>query len=181
MSTRIRKATLDDGPRIVELIARSARTLGATDYSPAQIEGALRGAFGLDTQLIEDGTYFAAVDGEALVGCGGWSYRRTLFGSNARRDRDARPLDPASDAAKIRAFFVDPAYARQGIGKAILERCEKEARAAGFRRAEMMATLPGARLYAACGYVAGEGVDYPVGDGVTIPFLPMTKVLASSP
>ena len=174
---RIRKATPGDAAAIEGLIARSARRLGAGDYSPAQIEGALSGAFGLDTPLIEDGTYFVVEEDRRLAGCGGWSYRRTLFGGDAEGGRNPESLDPARDAAKIRAFFVDPPFARRGIGTAILERCEREAWNAGFHRAELMATLAGARLYAARGYIAGETILYPLGEGLTIPFLPMTKRL----
>ncbi len=172
---RLRHATLDDKAELVELIARSARELSADDYTPAQIEGALRGAFGVDSQLILDRTYFVAEADGKLVACGGWSKRRTLFGSDARSGRDEAELDPAVDAAKIRAFFVDPAYARRGLGSAILERCESEARACGFRRYEMMATLPGARLYARYGYTGTERVHYEVQPGVTIEFIPMSK------
>lgn len=177
MTWLLRQATPADCDEIRELIARSIRALGAADYSVEQIEGALQGAFGLDSQLISDGTFFV-VEGEGrLLGCGGWSYRRTLFGGDARSGRDAGTLDPATDAAKIRAFFIDPAAARRGIGTALLERCETEARRQGFRRAEMMATLPGKRLYEARGYVPGEKVQYPVGPGVTIEFVPMAKTL----
>lgn len=172
---RIRPATLDDKAELVELIARSARELSAADYTPEQVEGALRGAFGVDTQLIQDRTYFVAEAGGKLVACGGWSKRRTLFGGDARSGRDAGELDPKVDAAKIRAFFVDPAYARRGLGSAILERCEAEARACGFHRYEMMATLPGARLYSRCGYTGTELVHYEVQPGVTIEFIPMSK------
>ncbi|MGH8238590.1 MAG: GNAT family N-acetyltransferase [Steroidobacteraceae bacterium] len=166
---RIRHATLDDKAELVGLIARSARELSAGDYTPEQVEGALQGAFGVDTQLIADRTYFVAEADGKLVACGGWSKRRTLFGGDAAR------LDPAVDAAKIRAFFVDPAYARRGLGSAILERCESEARACRFRRFEMMATLPGARLYARYGYSGTERVHYEVQPGVTIEFIPMSK------
>jgi GNAT superfamily N-acetyltransferase len=177
MSWHLRQATAADSAEIEELIARSIRTLGLADYSPEQIEGALQGAFGLDTQLIADGTYFVVESAGRLIGCGGWSFRRTLFGGDARAERDAGTLDPSVDAAKIRAFFVDPDAARQGIGSALLEHCEAEARRHGFRRAEMMATLPGVRLYQARGYVPGERVHYPVGPGVSIEFLPMSKSL----
>jgi GNAT superfamily N-acetyltransferase len=175
MRFQIRKATHQDRPALQELIARSARELGASDYRPEQIEGALRGAFGVDTQLIDDGTYFVAQSGAELIGCGGWSGRRTLFGGDTHSERDAQRLDCAIDAAKIRAFFVDPNHARQGIGRALLERCEAEARARGFTRFELMGTLPGVRLYEALGYTRGEPVDYPVGQGVTIEFVPMRK------
>jgi GNAT superfamily N-acetyltransferase len=177
MSWHLRPATAADSAEIQELIARSIRALGAADYSPAQIEGALKGAFGLDSQLVADGTYFVVESAGRLVGCGGWSYRRTLFGGDARADRDAGTLDPSTDAAKIRAFFVDPTAARQGIGTALLERCEAQARRQGFRRVEMMATLPGVRLYEARGYVPEGRVHYPLGSDLSIEFVPMSKSL----
>src|SRR5580698_5267667 len=138
---QLRKATHDDRPALQVLIARSARELGAGDYRPEQIEGALLGAFGVDTQLIDDGTYFVVESEGVLVGCGGWSRRRTLFGGDAHSERNAQELDPNVDAAKIRAFFVDPDHARRGIGKTLLEHCETEARAQGFTRFELMGTL----------------------------------------
>ena len=147
-----------DIPQLEALIARSARGLSTEDYRPSQVEGALRGAFGVDTQLLTDGTYFAAEEDGRLVGCGGWSFRSTLFGGDARAGRDSSTLDPRTQAAKIRAFFVDPGEARRGIGTLLLEHCENEARARGFPHVELMATLPGVKLYAARGYVG-------VGDG----------------
>jgi GNAT superfamily N-acetyltransferase len=177
MSWHLRPATAADAVEIQELIGRSIRALGAVDYSAEQIEGALQGAFGLDSQLVADGTYFVVERAGRLIGCGGWGYRRTLFGGDARAGRDAGTLDPKVDAAKIRAFFVDPSAARQGIGTALLERCETEARRSGFRRTEMMATLPGVRLYQACGYVAGARIQYPLQSGLSIEFVPMSKDL----
>ncbi|MCW5889535.1 MAG: GNAT family N-acetyltransferase [bacterium] len=177
MSVRLRFATRADVPALEALIARSARALGAADYTPAQVEGALRGAFGVDTQLLDDGTYFVAAEGERLVACGGWSRRRTLFGGDAAVDRDAGLLDPAVDAARVRAFFVDPDHARRGLGRAILAHCEAAARTEGFTRLALMATLPGVRLYAAHGWIAGTPIEHPVGDGVTITFVPMTKTI----
>jgi GNAT superfamily N-acetyltransferase len=171
----IRTATLADRPDLELLIAQSARELSKGDYTPEQVEGALRGAFGVDTQLIADGTYFVVESEGRLVGCGGWSKRRTLFGSDARSGRDASELDPAVDAAKIRAFFVHPDFARRGIGRAILQHCEDAARAHGFRRFELMATLPGVRLYAECGYRGETRVHYEVQPGVNIEFVPMVK------
>lgn len=173
----LRRATATDHAAIQALIARSIRQLGAADYSSEQIEAALQGAFGLDTQLIADGTYFVVEMDGRMVGCGGWSYRRTLFGSDARAGRDAGTLDPPGDAAKIRAFFVDPAAARRGIGSALLEHCEAEARRHGFRRTELMATLPGVRLYRARGYIARPKVLHPIGDDLSIEFVPMRKEL----
>jgi GNAT superfamily N-acetyltransferase len=178
---KLRRATLADVPALRELIAVSARELGRSDYTPEQIEGALRGAFGVDSQLLRDGTYFAIEAGGRLVGCGGWSRRRTLFGGDDRMDRDASELDPAVDAAKIRAFFVHPDFARRGFGSAILERCERDAIAHGFRRFELMGTLPGVRLYAARGYLPAARVYWPLGDGLTIPFVPMSKAAPPDP
>jgi GNAT superfamily N-acetyltransferase len=112
-----------------------------------------------------------------IVGCGGWSFRKTLFGGDKRRERDAAELDPRTDAAKIRAFFVDPAHARRGIGTMLLDKCEAEARRRGFSRVELMSTLPGIRLYSARGYAGVEQVQYEVAPGVVIEFLPMSKQL----
>lgn len=177
MSIALRKATLNDIPTLESLIARSARGLSAADYRPAQVEGALRGAFGVDTQLLSDQTYFVAEEDGEIVGCGGWSYRSTLFGGDARGERDSSLLDPRSQAAKIRAFFVDPSRARRGIGSLLLERCEQEARAHGFTQVELMATLPGVKLYAERGYIGTEMVRFDVGSGESIEFVPMRKNL----
>ncbi len=187
MNYVLRPATLAEKPALRELIEISARGLGVGDYRPEQVEGALRGAFGVDTTLIQDGTYFVAelIAAEAglpagtLVACGGWSRRRTLFGGDARQDRDAGVLDPAVDAAKIRAFFVHPGYARRGVGRALLDRCESAARTAGFTRFELMGTLPGVKLYEALGYQRHAMVHYPVGENLTIEFVPMSKSLAT--
>lgn len=179
-SYRIRVATLADEPALRALIARSIHTLGADDYSPAQIEAALTGAFGVDTSLIRDGTYFVVLDPEQrIVGCGGWSRRRTLFGGDARAERDDSWLEPATDAAKIRAFFIDPAHARRGLGRWLLERCEQEATQAGFSRCELMATLPGQRLYSRYGYESSSSIEHPLPGGLTITFVPMRKVLVT--
>ena len=177
MAIILRKATLADIPQIEALIARSARGLSAEDYRPSQIEGALRGAFGVDTQLLADQTYFVAEEAGRMVGCGGWSYRSTLFGGDARTGRDSSILDPRTQAAKIRAFFIDPVDARRGIGTLLLEHCESEARARGFSRVELMATLPGVKLYAARGYVGAPMVHFDVGLGESIEFIPMSKAL----
>jgi ribosomal protein S18 acetylase RimI-like enzyme len=170
-----------DLPALGPLIAASARELSRGDYTPEQVEAALRGAFGTDTQLIRDGTYFVIEAEGRLAGCGGWSRRRTLFGSDARVDRDATELDPARDAAKIRAFFIHPDFARRGLGTMMLERCELDATAHGFTRFELMGTLPGVRLYAARGYQAGERIEWPLEDGLAIPFIPMSKNAAPFP
>lgn len=178
MQYRIRPAELDEISHLEQLIARSIRTLGAGDYTPEQIEGALRGAFGVDTQLIRDRTYFVIELDGAIVGCGGWSYRQTLFGGDARTERDPAVLDPIKDAAKIRAFFIHPAHSRRGLGAALLEHCENAARERGFAHCELMGTLPGVRLYAARGYIAQPSIQYPVGPNLTIEFVPMRKQIA---
>lgn len=177
MNYVIRKATLDDRAAIEELIAESARNLSREDYSERQIEAALRTVFGVDTDLIVDGTYFVAASGPLLVGCGGWSRRRTLFGGDRFARRDSSALDPRLEAAKVRAFFVHPQWARKGIGRAILARCEAEAKAHGFRSLELMSTLPGLKLYRAYGYEGTQRVEYEIGDGVRIEFVPMRKEL----
>jgi len=173
----LRKATLADIPALNALIARSARGLSTAEYRPAQIEGALRGAFGVDTQLLADETYYVVEENGQIVGCGGWSFRSTLFGSDARPGRDSSTLDPATEAARIRAFFVDPGSARRGIGSLLLEHCERQARARGYTCVELMATLPGVKLYAARGYVGGPMVRFDVGSGEAIEFIPMRKNL----
>jgi N-acetylglutamate synthase-like GNAT family acetyltransferase len=173
----LRKATLADVPALEALIARSARQLSAGDYPPQVIEGALRGAFGVDSQLLADQTYFVIEENGKIIGCGGWSFRSTLFGGDSRAGRDPAILDPTCQAAKIRAFFVDPDNARRGIGSQLLTHCENQARAHGYAQAELMATLPGVKLYAARGYVGGAEVHFDVGSGETITFVPMRKSL----
>ena len=175
----IRKATSADTAVLSGVIAKSARGLSAGYYDSEEVEAALRGAFGVDSQLVDDGTYFVATEGDAIVGCGGWSRRHTLFGGDTFSVRDATPLDPVTDAARIRAFFVLPSHARRGIGKAILHRCESEAVAMGFFRFALMATLPGVEFYTALGYVADEPLLYDLGHGRTIRFVPMHKVTSA--
>jgi GNAT superfamily N-acetyltransferase len=175
----LRKATPADIPALNELIARSARGLSIGEYRPQQIEGALRGAFGVDSQLLADETYFVVEDLGVIVGCGGWSFRSTLFGGDARADRDSSILDPRTQAAKIRAFFVDPDHARRGLGSLLLDHCETQARAYGYSEVELMATLPGAKLYRARGYTAGSAVHFDVGSGENIEFIPMRKLLVA--
>lgn len=179
MDFSLRKAIPEDEAAIGQLIAASVRSLARGFYDEREIELSIRSVFGVDRELIEDGTYFVAADGgHDLVGCGGWSRRKTLYGASSySASRDAAFLDPATDAAKIRAFFVHPSAARRGIGRAILEACEAEARSAGFRSAEMMATLPGVPLYTACGYQQGESVDIPIGEGQQIECIRMFKEL----
>jgi GNAT superfamily N-acetyltransferase len=180
MSYSIRKAVPGDRAAIEVLIKESVRGLSREDYDARQIELSIETVFGVDDELIRDGTYFIAETGDGiLAGCGGWSRRKTLYGaSRYARTRDSELLDPARDAAKIRAFFIHPDHARRGVGTLILEACEREARAEGFRAAEMMATLPGVKLYAARGYTGEEETPVPVGDGVSIVCIKMRKSLA---
>ena len=179
MNYTIRKATLDDCPGIENLIALSARGLSAEDYTSEQVEAALRGAFGVDTVLINDRTYFVAESDGMLVGCGGWSKRKTLFGGDRHIARDSTELDPKTEPAKIRAFFVHPEWARKGIARAILALCESEALAHGFSSLELMSTLPGVKLYSACGFEGMEPVTYELSSGLLIEFIPMKKLLRS--
>src|ERR1700689_1652204 len=185
MTIRIRLALGGDVPALRLLIEASVRGLQARDYSAAQLENALRTVYGVDTQLISDGTYFAAEITESpepplLVACGGWSKRKTLYGGDQFAAREDSLLDPASDAAKIRAFFVHPAWARRGIGGVILKACEAAAFAAGFRRLEVGASLTGVPFYRAKGYVELEEEDVPLGDGLTLPIVRMAKDVAES-
>lgn len=175
MTFALRKATLDDIPALEQLIADSARGLTRADYSDSEIESALGTAFGVDTDLIRDGTYFVVEADSGIVACGGWSRRKTLFGSNRQQARESEILDPARESARIRAFFVRPDWARRGIGHLLLEECEREAKAYGFQSAELVATLTGQRLYRAFGYAGEERVSYPLPNGTTIQFVPMKK------
>lgn len=163
---------------LTALIESSVRILQAPDYSPEQIDGALGTVFGVDTQLILDGTYLVAetADGRGeIAGCGGWSKRKTLYGSDHAASREAAELDPASENARIRAFFVHPEWARRGIGSLILEACEEAARAAGFRGFELGATIAGERLYSKRGYRVVERMEVPLKNGAALPVIRMVK------
>jgi GNAT superfamily N-acetyltransferase len=180
MSIHLRKATPADIPRLQAVIEASVRGLQPDYYSPGQIEGALASVYGVDSQLIADGTYFVAEFSEAqgqveIAACGGWSQRKTLYGGDRFAGREDSLLDPARDAAKIRAFFVHPRWARRGIGAMILEACEKAAREAGFTRLEMGATLSGVAFYRAKGYAAIENQEVPLGNGASLPIVRMAK------
>jgi N-acetylglutamate synthase-like GNAT family acetyltransferase len=171
----IRRATISDVPALRALIDLSVRELQAPDYSRTQIEGALGTVFGVDSLLIADGTYFVVeADGE-IVGCGGWSKRKTLFGSDQGPGREPELLDARQENARIRAFFVHPQWARKGIGSLILETCENAAAAEGFRGFELGATLTGERLYAVRGYVPVEHVAVQLPNGESLPIIRMVK------
>ena len=178
MIVRIRKAIAADVPRLRQIIEASVRGLQAADYSPRQIEGALQSVYGVDSQLIADGTYLVADVSQTepvIVACGVWSKRKTLYGGDQYTGREDSLLDPSRDAAKIRAFFVHPAWARRGIGGMILEACENAAKAAGFTRLEMGATLSGVEFYKAKGYAELEKQAVPLGNGEVLPIVKMAK------
>jgi GNAT superfamily N-acetyltransferase len=171
----IRIAGVADVTVLRELIDTSVRGLQATDYTPSQIEDALATVYGVDTQLIADGTYFVVEANSTIVACGGWSKRKTLYGADHCAGREDSLLDPQRDAAKIRAFFVHPAWTRHGIGSMILEACETAGMAAGFRRFEMGATLTGVPLYKARGYVVLENLAVQLPGGESLPIIRMEK------
>lgn len=176
---RMRLARLEDVSDLELLIEASVRGLQAGDYAPDQIEGALRLVFGVDRRLIEDGTYFVIESGAAIVACGGWSFRCTLFGADAIHSRDDAALTPGVDAAKIRAFFVAPSWARRGLGSRLLAACEAAAATAGFCDLELGATLTGVPLYARHGYRPVERLETPLADGRTLSVVRMAKTLRS--
>jgi N-acetylglutamate synthase-like GNAT family acetyltransferase len=176
----IRQATMDDREAIQHLIAESARLLSRQHYGEAQIEAAIATVFGVDTDLIADGTYFVAESEGTLVGCGGWSRRKTLFGGDQYASRDTSYLDPETEPAKIRAFFVHPDRARKGVARAILTRCENEARAHGFHELELMATLPGVAFYKSSGFREAGELVLELLAGVNLELVPMRKELALS-
>jgi GNAT superfamily N-acetyltransferase len=180
---QLRLAIEADIPQLCELIDCSVRVLQREDYSPVQIEAALGTALGVDTQLIADRTYYLAEssppgDKTQIVACGGWSKRKTLYGSDHGPSRESALLDPKVDAAKIRAFFVHPGWTRLGIATKILETCEQVALAEGFRRFEMGATLTGVPLYLARGYQIIERIEVPLPNGLALPVVRMGKNVA---
>lgn len=173
----LRLATFKDVPGIESLIAASVNGLQAGDYSEEQRAGALGSVFGVDRSLLRDGTYFVIFSGSVMVACGGWSRRRTLFGSDNVVGKDDAFLDPAVDAARIRAFFVHPDWARRGLGRQLLEAGEQAARAAGFTRLELGATLTGIPLYERYGFQPMERSEVPLPNGGTLPILKMGKAI----
>lgn len=173
----LRLATHADLPALQELIERSVRSLSVSFYTPAQIDAAMRHVFGVDTQLIADGTYYMIAGPSGPVAAGGWSARRTLYGGDQMKSAEDPLLDPATDAARIRAFFVHPDWARRGLARQLYETCEHAAYAAGFRQLELMATLPGEPLYRALGFTAVERVVSTLDGDVDVPFIRMTRRL----
>ena len=171
----IRPATPADVPALRELIATSFRALSAGYYTPAQIESGLRHAIGVDTRLIADGTYYVVEADGAVVAAGGWSARRALYGGDALTANDDAPLHPATEPARIRAFFVHPAWARRGLARRLFAECLAAARAAGFRSLALGATLPGVPLYDSLGFTAHETQTLTLPDGVGFDVVRMTR------
>lgn len=177
MPITIRPATFNDIPVLQRLIALSARGLSAGYYTPAQTESAVKYVFGVDTQLISDGTYFAVEEDGIIIACGGWSKRNTLFGGDQFKTNADPLLDPLKDAARVRAFFVHPDKARLGVGRMLLNACERAALESGFGKMEMGATLPGVPFYAKMGYNELSKIDLPLPDGEIMGVVKMGKSL----
>jgi GNAT superfamily N-acetyltransferase len=175
MSIKIRRATNADIPALDSLISISVRSLSRNYYSERQIEGALINIFGVDTQLIDDGTYYIAETEDQICGCGGWSKRKTLFGGDQTKTGMDELLDPRIEPARIRAFFVHPGWARQGIGRRILQICEEAALEAGFKELELAATLPGEPFYRTLGYEAVESFEVAMPGEVVLQVIRMKK------
>ena len=172
-----RLATLDDLDALREVMRRSIATLQTGFLTPEQVRVS-HTVMGLDTQLIRDRTYFVVESGDRIAGCGGWSWRSTLYGGDdSMVSREPEALNPATDAARIRAMYTDPDFARQGVGRIVISLCEDAARSAGFRKATMMATMAGVPLYRACGYVEVEPVLSAPIEGVQVPLVRMEKRL----
>lgn len=174
---RIRTALPADVGALEALIRESVLGLSGGDYSPVELASALAHVFGIDTRLIEDGTYLVVEDRGNPVACGGWSRRRTLFGGDRYADRSDDRLDSATEPARIRAFFVHPDWARKGVGRMLLKECERAAAASGFRRLELMATLTGIAFYEREGFSLEERHELELPDGVRFPLARMTREL----
>lgn len=175
MDLAYRLATPADIPALEALIPLSARVLQSGHYSPQQLDGAIGPVFGLDSQLIRDGTYFVAVAGDKIAGCGGWSFRKTAYGGDHGKPADDTRRDPRTEPAIIRAFFVHPDFTRRGIGREIVRLSEEAARAAGYAGIEIVATLAGEPLYAACGYAVAGRYDIALTNGLKLPVVRMQK------
>ena len=173
LTTRL--ATLTDIPQLQQLIALSVSELSIDYYTRQQIESSIKHIFGIDTQLVIDGTYYVAEIDGVIVGCGGWSKRNTLYGGDQHKPVEDPLLDPKTDAARIRAFFVHPDYARRGIGTHLMNVCENAARENGFSSFELGATLPGVPLYKTMGYAELERIDAPLKDGELLGIVKMRK------
>jgi GNAT superfamily N-acetyltransferase len=174
-----RTATFGDLPELRALMAMSIRKLIAAYLDEARVEASFE-IMGIDTRLIDDGTYFVVEDGGQIVGCGGWSRRATLFGGDHSAGRDARLLDPPTEPARVRAMYTHPEFARRGIGRLVLSLCEAAAVGEGFRSLELVATVTGEPLYRACGFSVIERIDVPTSSGLTVPCARMIKPLSAA-
>lgn len=174
----LRAATPDDVPALQALIARSGVALSVGYYTPEQAQAITRHVFGVDSQLIADRTYHVIEDDGSIVACGGWSRRRTLFGGDQAKAGSDPLLDPAVDPARIRAFFVEPAMARRGLGRMLMDQCLREAQAAGFRSLELVSTLPGEPLYAAAGFEVAERFELSLPGPIRVPVARMSRSIA---
>lgn len=175
MKIQLRKSNPDDIPQLNKMIPDSVRKLSEEFYTKKQIEGAILDIFGIDTQLITDQTYYTASAGNRPVGCGGWSKRRTLFGGDKIKDEQDNLLDPATEPARIRAFFIHPEWARKGIGNRIMKQCESDALRAGFSEMKLVATLPGEQLYKHFGFKEIRRYELDLSNGEHLPVVDMTK------
>ncbi len=171
-----RVATKDDIPELTSIMHASIGKLQDSFLTPEQVKASYE-LMGMDTQLIEDGTYYAILSGDEIVGCGGWSRRETLYGANHTKGRNPRLLDPETEAARIRAMYTHPNWARRGIGRMIMDLCEGKARDEGFKTCQLMATLSGEPLYKVCGYTPVVYEDVPTSLGVAVPLIKMEKSL----
>jgi GNAT superfamily N-acetyltransferase len=168
-----------DVPQLKKLMTSAIRELQKAFLSPEQVEASFD-VMGLDTQLIDDGTYFIVEENGVIAGCGGWSRRATLFGGDHSAGRSAALLDPAKDAARVRAMYTNPSFARRGVGRLILDLCEGAAAAEGFRRVELAGTMSGVPLYRACGYRDIQAFEADTRAGVRIPLIRMGKAIGSA-
>jgi len=175
-----RLATLAELSELETLMTESIKRLIGAYLDPARVEASFE-IMGVDTQLIEDGTYYAIECAGRVVGCGGWSRRATLFGGDHSAGRDARLLDPATEAARVRAMYTHPDFARRGIGRRVLGLCEEAAAAENFRNLELVATVAGEPLYSAYGFVVVERIEVPTSTGVTVPCARMAKPIVARP
>ena len=180
MTLSHRLARRDDVPVLKDLMTTAIRQLQRGFLSPEAIEASFD-VMGLDTQLIDDGTYFVIEENGTIAGCGGWSRRATLFGGDHSAGRSAALLDPTKDAARVRAMYTNPSFARRGVGSLILRLCESAAVAEGFSRVELAATMAGMPLYRACGYREIEAFEADTRAGIRIPLMRMGKGIAPLP
>jgi GNAT superfamily N-acetyltransferase len=178
MDLDLRAATEEDIPALKALIPAAVRGLSQGYYTPAQIESALIYVFGVDSQLIADGTYFVVEHNGQIIAAGGWSQRKTLYGGDQSKTEADSLLDPAQDAAHIRAYYVHPDWARRGIGGRIMRACEAAAKAAGFTRLDLGSTVQGEAFYRAMGYEVSERLEIAMPDGIALPYAEMIKTLA---